>query len=350
MSDHNDLYDEVLSRTLVAGPEFEGWLSNHAPMAADALIRTGSGDAVHRWLDRYLGRVEERPAARFPIAAAGWRDPLGDASRLGDWLDLFEHELDAAPWTDVLTTWWPRLITGAVASATHPLIRTGHAVRALREAETPERIAELAQALGYWAARWSPLPATASQPGALSPRQALDGVPAIGRRGGARARLAALAENPDWPYAGAAVSEPQSADDVPAAIDALVDAAVERYPRWAPAQPAMLVHMATAPRAASLVLPVLPRDLWVTTYRQVWRTSAAIAAIYRPAEDVPPVEDAGFLAATLSEEPGEIAASAAATGDEHAIKFTEVALESHVRGEGAALGAARTAVVLLRGE
>ena len=67
--------------------------------------------------------------------------------------------MKAAPWRDVLQRWWPRLLPGAVASATHCLIRTWHAVRALREAVTAPRVDELAQALGYWAARWHPLPA-----------------------------------------------------------------------------------------------------------------------------------------------------------------------------------------------
>jgi hypothetical protein len=31
--------DEAYERLRNTGPEFEGWLSNHGPMAADALIR-----------------------------------------------------------------------------------------------------------------------------------------------------------------------------------------------------------------------------------------------------------------------------------------------------------------------
>ena len=62
------------------------------------------------------------------------------------------------PWQDVLALWWPRLLPGAVASANHGLIRSGHVVRALREGVTPQRLDELGAALGYWAARWQSHP------------------------------------------------------------------------------------------------------------------------------------------------------------------------------------------------
>jgi hypothetical protein len=151
--------DETYARLHHTGPEFEGWLSNHGPMAADALIRLGRAGQVEGWVDQYAQRLEEAPRPRWSISAHEWRDPLGDASRLGDWCALFAHQVHEEPWQDLLARWWPRLLPGAIASATHGLIRTGHAVRALREHETTQRLDELGQALGYWAARWQPLPA-----------------------------------------------------------------------------------------------------------------------------------------------------------------------------------------------
>jgi hypothetical protein len=49
--------DEAYERMHQAGPEYRGWLSNHGPMAADALVRLGGQNTVHRWLDTLL-RVE----------------------------------------------------------------------------------------------------------------------------------------------------------------------------------------------------------------------------------------------------------------------------------------------------
>ena len=58
---NGDEYDEALDRFHRTGPEFHGWLSNHGPMAADALVRVGHGDDVETWSDRYLTRLEDVP-------------------------------------------------------------------------------------------------------------------------------------------------------------------------------------------------------------------------------------------------------------------------------------------------
>jgi hypothetical protein len=42
--------DEAYERLHRSGPEFHGWLSNHGPMAADALFRLGHGADVQRWI------------------------------------------------------------------------------------------------------------------------------------------------------------------------------------------------------------------------------------------------------------------------------------------------------------
>lgn len=333
--------DEVYERLRVTGPEFEGYLSNHAPMAADALLRLHPDADVHAWLDRYVDRLDDAPSPRGTLDPARWREALGDSGRLGDWVALFDRALAEVPWTEVLATWWPRLLPGSVASATHCLIRTGHAVRSLREEETAPRRAELAAALGYWAARWLPVPGAVPPAGDRAPGQALDGVPVLASAGGGVAdRLALLSSRPDWSPALASAA-PLDAGDVPAALDALTDAAVVRYCRWAGGSPVMLVHMATAPRAAGLVLPSLPRELWPATARAAWTASAAIAAAYRPVVDLPdPPRDVTA---------GQVAEAAVAHGDEHVLKFVEVALEAAARGAAQATGAGLRAVQLIDG-
>ena len=72
---------------------------------------------------------------------------------MGDWVTLFDRQLAEAPWQDVVRSWVPRLSPALIAAATHGLIRTSHAVRSLGTSETPQRLHELAEGLGFWAAR-----------------------------------------------------------------------------------------------------------------------------------------------------------------------------------------------------
>ena len=121
----DSVLDEAYERVWGTGPERGGWLSNHAPMAAEALVRGGHGDEVHRFLDSYADRMEERPRGISRIPVDQWRDPLGDPVRTGDWLRYFERELAEEPWRAVLARWWPRLLPGIAAGATHGVIRVG---------------------------------------------------------------------------------------------------------------------------------------------------------------------------------------------------------------------------------
>lgn len=242
-----------------------------------------------------------------------------------------------------MTRWWPRLLPGAVASATHGLIRTGHAVRALREHVTAPRLEELGQALAYWAARWHPLPSPPLSP-SLDVESALDGLPARDLAGGIRTRLAQLARDPQWLQALGAMPATAHVEQIPAQLDQLVDAAVSHYAKWGHANPVMLVHAATAPRAVALVLPSLPDHLWSASYDAAWAVTAAVAAAYRPSR---PAASGNTSAVSP---PEEVAEQAAALGDEHALKFTEVAIESHRRGNEAALSSAMHAVTLIASE
>lgn len=331
------LLDDTYEQLHTKGPEFDGWLSNHGPMAADALVRLGCGDEVPGWVRGYSKRLEPMPEARYPISEAEWPDVLGDASRLGDWCELLAVQVREEPWESVLARWWPRLLPGAVASAAHGLIRTGHAVRALREDVTPPRLAELGQALGYWAARWQPVPQPGPARGTAEVGLALDALPARGLTGGIRTRIASLADDASWPACLAAAAPVADPPAVPAALDALVDAAVTRYSSWGQTDPIMLVHAATAPRAVALVLPSLPERLWLASYEVAWVVSATIATIYRPSRLANAADEP---AATLE----DVIERAVASGDEHAIKFTEVAVESHRRANASALASAAHAV------
>ena len=317
--DRTGALDEALERLHCSGPEREGWLTNHAPMAVEALARHGHSGRIHRWVDRYEQKLEEPAPARAPIDGANWRQALGDPSRITDWVRHFEVQLSERPWREVLTRWWPRLLPGVTGASTHVVIRTGHAVRTLLDSErgevTAPRVAELAQSLGYWAARCAPLPGVEAL---RSPRSAADALGLVSRvpdqSGGIRHRLPQIHALPAWPgsmeYEGA---------QIPERLAELVEAATHHYARNAHGQPVMLVHAATAPNAVLRTLPALPEHLWPQSLAAAWEASAVVVAAYAPATPLQPAETD-----TSVEEAFERAAQ---HGDEHAVKLADTALD-----------------------
>ncbi|MFI6639373.1 questin oxidase family protein [Streptomyces sp. NPDC050504] len=325
--DTSGTLDEALQRLHAAGPERQGWLSNHAPMAVEALVRNGQAPVVHRWLDHYRAKLEDMPGTSARITAATWREALGDPTRIGDWTRYFERETAERPWREVLAEWWPRLLPGIAAGATHPVIRVGHAVRTLLEgAATAPRVTELAHGLGYWAARHQPLPPLTALDAAPSARAALDAVPRVPDQSrGIVHRLAQLSAFPAWGTA----PDPDAAR---ALLTELVTAATHRYATHGHGEPVMLVHAATAPNAVLRALPALPRELWAPSLAAAWAASAAVTAAYAPAEAAP------YARTPLT--PEEVFERAALHGDDHTIKFTDTALD--VGGDVALAAAVRS--------
>lgn len=321
------------------GPEFEGWLSNHGPMVVEALARRGRGEVVERWVRSYRTRLDDLPTAFEPITADTWRAALGDPRRLGDWPRWFGAQLDEQPWTEVLATWWPRLLPGVAAGATHGVIRVGHAANGLRLlGPNPDRLTELAHALGYWAARWQPVPAGRAAAGGTQRSVALTEVPRIAdQTGGIRSRLAQLEDTSGWREAQRTGISQATAGDVPLLLRDLVSAAIDAYAHFGHANPVMLVHAATAPNAILRALPSLPADLWVASAHAAWSASAAIVSAYAPRAARPVTGSAPRAAADALDE-------AVHNGDEHAIKLVDTALDVYEwTGSDQALAAARLA-------
>jgi hypothetical protein len=338
-----DVLAEAYQRLHHTGPEFggENWLTNHGPMAVEALVRRGHEAEVTEWVDRYVRRLEDLPAASDPVTADTWHEALGDARRIGDWTAYLTREVAEKPWREVLVTWWPRLLPGIVAGATHGVIRTGHAVRTLLGGdEGPEAVTELAHGLAYWAARSVRVPGVAPPAGDLEPAEALAAIPKLPRQSGNIAsRLGQLAEMPDWSPALAALRAPVDAAATQARLADLVDAATLRYLSYGHGQPVLLVHAATAPNAVLHTLPALPESLWADSLVASWATAAAITSWYtpqpQPRDAPPPSAD-------------DLFARAADHGDEHVIKFADTALEVYARtGDADALAAASRAAELI---
>jgi Questin oxidase-like len=347
--------DEAYERLHATGPEFDGWLSNHGPMAAEAMVRRGHASSVHGWLDGYMRRLEEFPRGITPIGE-DWREALGDPRRVADWTAYFRREVTVQPWRAVLGTWWPRLLPGVVAAATHGVIRVGHAVRALlADGDDAVYVAELAHGLAYWAARWQPVPGAATglgrrAAGGLALPSAADALAAVPRiadqSGGVGERLDRLAGLAGWPAALAAPGIPASAAEIRSWLAGLADAATIRYLSFGHGNAIMLVHSATAPGAVLRTLPALDSELWAPSLAASWAAAAALTAVYAPAAPAVRADLPGPPAGPHAAE--DTFARAVDHGDEHVIKFADTAADAYARtGNGDALAAAVRAADLI---
>ena len=347
MADGDQVLDEALSRLHRTGPEWNGRLSNHGPMVVEAMIRHGHADQVEGWVDWYETRLEAVPSTSRPIKSEEWTDAIGDPSRLGDWAGFFDSELAERPWPDVLEIWWPRLLPGLAASATHSVIRVGHAVAALRHQGMSEsRLAELGQALAYWAGRWLPIPNSAPPSGRLEIAEALGSLPALGNRERPFPDLLALlGSDPRWPATAAALKPTGIPDAARDQLVTLVTAATLHYRSHAHGSPIMLVHAATAPNAVLRVLPSLDRSLWEPSLRAAWTASAAITMIYNPEASERLRNSYVEPVATSS---ADIFAFAVEHRDEHVIKLADTALDVFAwTADPNALAAVHRAAILI---
>jgi hypothetical protein len=86
-------------------------------MAAEALVRLDAADRVGTWVAGYLPKLDTPPAVVRGID--DWRERLGDERLFGDWTAYLRREAAETPWRELLRRWWPRLVPGLAASATH---------------------------------------------------------------------------------------------------------------------------------------------------------------------------------------------------------------------------------------
>lgn len=340
-----DVIDDVLERFAVTGPEFGLGLSNHGPMAAEALVRLGRADAVVPWADWYVRRLAEHPQARNAIDAADWREALGDIKRAGDWIAFFDREVRERPWREVLETWIARLGPGIMAGATHGVLRTAHAVRTLGDGESAARLHEFAEGLGYWAARYQELPAAAGPRATMRVAEAITRVPRVepARRTGGLIFVAVKAI--DEARFAPVVNYVEIGSDADAFVSDLTRTFVRQYVANAQTASIAFIHCVTAPSALRILARHLSDATREAAMRYAWQACASIYAAYSDVEpDAVPALDQ-----PVAYDAGDLIAQAVAGRDEHAIKFTEACLREHrITGDPAFVVAARDVVVRLR--
>jgi hypothetical protein len=345
-ADHTSM-DEALQLLSAYGPDLENGLTSHAPMAAEALCAMGRPEAVMPWLEGYRPGMLPRRAGREPVSRETWRSALAQEHRFADWSAFFEAELQAAPWQQVLDQWVGRLAPGICASATHGVIRVGHAARSLAASASALRLRELADGLAYWAANYQELPARRDVAApVMRPRDAITKVavvPLERRRfsGTITSSLEALADFSDFaPVIGFL--------DVGGDASSLVPELTEVFARVYLANThdvltaIVFIHGVTSVAALGNILPYLDAATARAALQFAWQAGCGLYAAFgsQPApvgQITPPREDEETLVDM-----------AVAHGDEHAIKFTEACLHHHAHNPSPAfLAAARHALDIL---
>ena len=318
--------DEMLDLLSFAGTELVNGNSNHGPMASEALFALGRDEAVLPWVEGYRSRLIDRPSPSLPIPSDEWQECLGQRERLGDWIEFFQHELELSPWQDVVRRWVPHLAPAVMASATHGLIRTGHAVRSLSAEETPQRVYELAQGLGYWAARYYTLPGTPSGDHAgHAPRSALQHVerlhgPEFGGSGSIVQQIKGMENHPEFEPA---IDLVDTSGDISRFISNITETFAGIY-LASPKNLVAFVHTVTAPSALRMIAPYLDDADARQAARYAWQACAGVYSWYSTV----PAQDTSHLEAP-AEDHEDLIDRAVAAGGAHSIKFTEACLREY---------------------
>jgi hypothetical protein len=207
-----------------------------------------------------------------------------------------------------------------IAAATHGLIRTGHAVRNLGASDTPQRRHELAEGLGFWAARYRVLPGTpAGGSAGDTPGEALARVPRVHEgsfeaRGLIDQQLQGLADRPWFAEAIDLVST----DGAPSVfLSRLTELCAGIY-LVNQHNLVAFVHTVTAPSALRFLLPYLTEVDVRLAACYAWQACAALYAWYSTA---PPPSPGGYT--PPSEDPDALIDRAVAAGGAQMIKCTE---------------------------
>jgi hypothetical protein len=328
------------------------------------MTRHGHARDVHAWIDWYQTRLEEQPRGLTPVTREDWQEALGDRKRLADWRTFLLSESRERPWRELLVEWWPRLLPGIIAGATHGVIRVGHSVRALLDEEAAliasgsaetavtdgPRVAEFAHAIAYWAARWTPLEAEASRgSGPIAPSEALAEVPSVAEQGVSIShRVSQLSGTPGWSDAVGALRTPETPQRAAELLAGVANAAVLDYLTHGQANPVMLVHASTAPTAVLRTLPALPESLWIPSLDAAWLATAAVTAAYRNTA-AEPEQVAAAVAEAGGQAPQESFDRAVRHRDEHVVKFTDAAFDAYERtGDPKLLAAATRATMMIK--
>lgn len=320
VSANADVMDEALKLIVDFAP-----LSNHAPMAVEALVAIGRADRVIPFIESYRKRFSsDYPPKYKSVTKDNWKEALNDERRTTDWIDFFNREIKENGWKMTVETWSERLAPGLSAAAAHGLIRTGHAVRSLGRNENEARKNELAHALAYWAAYYQVLPEIKNAKNQkLNLSDAIQKVPVLPsekrNRGSIMNQLKALDDFPSF-------SETINLVDVTNQPETILTALTELFAtiyakNVSPRNNIDLIHAVTGLANVRALVPYLSKPMTEKMLRYGWQAAAAIYSISGN-ETNNQISDAKINREDLIEQ-------AVTSNEEHAIKFTEACVSEY---------------------
>lgn len=320
--------DPALVRFQLGRLELAGGWANHGPMAAEALVALGHEALIPAFVDIYAPRLGTLAPGR-PLEPSEQPAALGSGAD-ADWVATLLDGLQTLGWRSLLDTWLPRLLPGLFAGATHGLLRTAHAVRALQAEETEVRMRELAFGLAYWASRYQGLP---GRPGSDAvdrlPAEVLlveiPLVPLEQRLPGLFSRAVRVLE--DRPEFAASVARLDLDTDEPGEILSSLCAQGAALYLAHPEHRLAYAHCVTAPSALRLLAPHLGQGPLREAAGFAVQAACALHATHglRGPEAAP--IDAEIE--RLAEAPDEMRYRAACSAEEHAIKLCEACLREN---------------------
>ena len=325
----DDALDSALRRLHAAAPEFRGGLSNHGPMAVEALDALGHPERIAGFVERYATRLEDRVDAP-PLP--DWTSALGDPTATAAIAASLRARLDARSMDAFVAETVDVLAPGVVAAAFHGPLRAAHAYRSLSRRDSPARRDELVEGLAYWAARYQTLPGEPgrhAQPGhdAASVLASLPILPEAERLDGLILdRFGPLRTLPG--FVDAIERFDPHARRPRETLDALVAACARLYLGTQRARSRFVyLHGVTGTAAVRRLLPALSD---AARSRLVAYHVQAIAAVHATHAEDGDALSRRWTAPAI--EPKQIAALAAQSSDDHTIKLVEACLDEHARG------------------
>ena len=321
---------KLLDLNLGLPTEYRDGLTNHLPMALQALHAMGAG--TQRMLEFHTGyarRFEGRSSGPRRAPPEDWRALRGVGARDPDAFQAlvagFEQALAREGEAAVLRRVLPDLLPGVAAAAFHGVIRTAHAVQSGHRGE-------LAHGLAYWAWQWQEL-APAQHPATpldfeVWARRLVDEAPA--ERVAApliSLRMGLATATPTYLALGAAQRP------MPDLLRRLAGLALERY---LASRSFTVLHMITGLRALRVLLR------WVDDVQALQPVLVrAFVAAYLAGQVKPLAE----RAARGRPDWAEVTAAAIASDDDHVVKLVHACREEYAAwGDARYLDAAALAV------